>query len=106
MTGRSDDDIAADIAQARSLLEQRRYPMKIITPLELAQVLNEFVDRCTVHESPLPYGMYLAADVAHIINLCDAVCFCRGWQQSRGCRLEMAAAKIFEKTCIYPSKNS
>jgi hypothetical protein len=47
------------------------------------------------------YEEYLCQDIYQIIKVFDAVCFCRGWQQSRGCRLEMAAAKIFEKAIIY-----
>ncbi len=101
MTGRSDDDIAADIAQARWLLEQRRYPMRIITPLEIKEMVDLKYKQYAESGTEYGYEEYLCQDIYQIIKECDAVCFCRGWQQSRGCRLEMAAAKIFEKAIIY-----
>jgi hypothetical protein len=101
MTGRSDADIAADIAQARSLLEQRRYPMEIITPLEIKEKVDLMYAQYYVASAQPDYEEYLCQDIYQIIKECDAVCFCRGWRHSRGCRLEMAAAKIFEKAIIY-----
>lgn len=33
--------------------------------------------------------------------LCDAVYFSRGWEQSKGCRLEHAAAEIYGLKIFY-----
>ena len=32
---------------------------------------------------------------------CDAVYFCRGWEDARGCRLEHEAAEAYGIECIY-----
>ncbi len=32
---------------------------------------------------------------------CDAVYFCRGWEDARGCRIEHEAAKAYGLECFY-----
>ena len=35
------------------------------------------------------------------MSKCEAVFFCKGWENSRGCKLEQAAAKAYHLTLIY-----
>lgn len=40
------------------------------------------------------YAYYIGADIERLL-LCDAICFAKGWKNSRGCRLEHEAARIY-----------
>lgn len=45
-------------------------------------------------ESP-EYFDHIAADLRALAD-CDAIYMCRGWRESRGCRLEHAFARIYQ----------
>lgn len=46
------------------------------------------------------YAALLGRDIEALLG-CDSVCFGRGWHRSRGCRLEMKAARMFDKFIIF-----
>lgn len=46
------------------------------------------------------YSEHMGRDIAVLIE-CDAVVFLRGWEQSKGCMLEFAAAKIYGKEIMF-----
>ena len=46
------------------------------------------------------YAYYMGLDISGLL-LCDAVYFSRGWEQSKGCRLEHAAAEIYGLKIFY-----
>ncbi len=46
------------------------------------------------------YAEHMGNDIAALLT-CDAVLFLDGWGASRGCNLEMEAAKIYGKEIIY-----
>lgn len=46
------------------------------------------------------YAYYMGEDVKELL-MCDAVYFSRGWEQSKGCRLEHAAAEIYGLKIYY-----
>lgn len=46
------------------------------------------------------YAYYMGEDIKELL-LCDAVYFSRGWEQSKGCRLEHAAAEIYGLKIFY-----
>ena len=53
--------------------------------------------------SPNPdatYAEHMGNDIEALL-LCDAVLFMPGWRESKGCRLEHAAAKIYDKQTFY-----
>ena len=43
---------------------------------------------------------YLGISLVDMAN-CDAVYFCRGWEDARGCRIEHEAAEVYGIECIY-----
>lgn len=57
----------------------------VITPFDV----NENEDKDT-------YARKMGNDIEALLE-CDAVCFLEGWQNSDGCMLEFAAAKIYHK---------
>lgn len=58
-----------------------------------------------VYAGPHPgYADYMASDIRLIFD-CDAVCFAWDWQESKGCRLERAAAEIYGKKIMAQAKN-
>ena len=57
----------------------------VITPFDV----NENEDKDS-------YARKMGNDIEVLLE-CDIVCFCEGWQNSDGCMLEFAAAKIYKK---------
>lgn len=48
----------------------------------------------------LSYAEYMGNDIAALLTS-DAVYFCKGWDKSRGCRLEHSAAFEYKISKIY-----
>lgn len=46
-------------------------------------------------------GQYIGADLAVLIDHCDAVYVCKGWERSKGCRVEFAAAEVYDKKVMF-----
>ena len=46
------------------------------------------------------YAEHMGNDIEALL-CCDAVVFLDGWRESKGCRLEHAAAKIYNKLITY-----
>ena len=43
---------------------------------------------------------YLAKSLEHMSTV-NAVYFCKGWENARGCRIEHEVAKAYHITCLY-----
>lgn len=78
-----------DPDQVRSRAEALRETLS--SPL--TQVITPF-DVCP--EKGLTYSQYMGHDIQALLE-CDAIFMADGWQSSRGCRLEHAAALIYGK---------
>ena len=52
------------------------------------------------HSDPDFYEAVIGTDITALL-CCDAVVFLDGWQESKGCTLEHAAAKIYNKLITY-----
>lgn len=61
-----------------------------------AEIITPF-DVCP--ETDKPYSYYMGKDIEALLE-CDAVYFCKGWQDSKGCMAEFAVAKIYDKQII------
>ena len=48
----------------------------------------------------------LLAKSLEYMSLCDAVYFCDGWEDARGCRIEHDAAEEYGLECIYEGKET
>lgn len=45
--------------------------------------------------------LFFLAESLKAMSCCDAVYFCLGWQDARGCRIEHEAAKAYDLEIIY-----
>lgn len=86
ITGRDMGDVAAEAAKAEDAV--RRAGHTPVSPLALE------------HRDPEDYPAVMGTDITALL-VCDAVLFMPGWRDSRGCRLEHAAAYIYGKKIMY-----
>ena len=64
---------------------------------EVAQLGFNPINPLTLTDSGMSYGECIGVDIQELIDSASAVYFCKGWEKSKGCMLEFAAAKIYEK---------
>ncbi len=51
-------------------------------------------------DSNASYAEHMGRDIQALLE-CDAVYFCRGWQDSKGCQAEYEVAKIYDKQMVF-----
>lgn len=51
-------------------------------------------------DSNASYAEHMGRDIQALLE-CDAVYFCRGWQDSKGCQAEYEVAKIYGKQMFF-----
>lgn len=51
-------------------------------------------------DSNASYAEHMGRDIQALLE-CDAVFFCRGWQDSKGCQAEYEVAKIYDKKMVF-----
>lgn len=68
----------------KDIVEKYPKPLQVITPFTVCP------------DSDKPYSYFMGKDIEALLE-CDIVYFCEGWQNSDGCMLEFAAAKIYKK---------
>ena len=96
MAGKTDEEIAAAREKTIAALEARGY-----------QVVNTlFTDEWYSKESMESRGVeriplcFLAKSLENM-SLCDAAYFCKGWESTRGCKIEHDAAVAYGLDIIY-----
>ena len=86
ITGHDIEEVEARCIFAKSVLKKKgRMP---VSPLDID------------HSDPDFYEAVIGTDITALL-CCDAVVFLDGWQESKGCTLEHAAAKIYNKLITY-----
>ena len=94
MLGKSEGEIIATRDKAAKLLENRGY-----------EVVNTFfVDEWYSQdnmEGVVEPPLYFLAKSLEKMSYCDAVYFCKGWEDARGCRIEHEVALSYGYTIIY-----
>lgn len=96
MGGKNDDEIVFTREKAIKALEEKGYSV----------VNTLFTDEWYNHKSMEERGVvniplcFLAKSLEKM-SLCDAVYFCKGWENARGCRIEHAAAEAYGLVLIY-----
>ena len=96
MAGKTDEEIIATREKAIKVLESKGY--ELVNTLFTDEWYNkENMEKRGVVQSPL---CFLAKSLDHM-SLCDAVYFCKGWENARGCRIEHEAAKAYGLEIIY-----
>ena len=86
ITGHDIEQVDARLAFAKAVLEKKGHTP--VSPLELD------------HKDPEFYEAVIGTDITALLT-CDAVLFLDGWTASRGCNLEMEAARIYDKKIIF-----
>lgn len=51
-------------------------------------------------ELMLPYSQLMGKDIAALLE-CSAILLCKGWEKSKGCRLEKATADIYDLEVLF-----
>ena len=75
------------ICTEKQIVERHHKPLQVITPFVVCP------------ESDKPYSYYMGKDIEALLE-CDAVYFCKGWQNSKGCMAEFEVANIYGKEII------
>jgi hypothetical protein len=76
------------MSRALSIKEKLMDGYWAITPFDICSDLTQ------------PYSYFMGEDIKELLE-CDAVYFAKGWEKSRGCRLEHSAAEIYGKEILY-----
>lgn len=96
MAGKTDEEIITTREKAIKVLESKGY--ELVNTLFTDEWYNkENMEKRGVVQIPL---CFLAKSLDHM-SLCDAVYFCKGWENARGCRIEHEAAKAYGLEIIY-----
>lgn len=65
------------------------------------EVINPF----EIYHSPdASYGQMLGADIATLIEYCNAIFLCKGWRESHGCKIEKFVAETMGMKIIYEER--
>lgn len=95
MNGKTDDQIILQKQSAEAKLKELGY-----------EVLNTFFDDDWTNKDHLQstYANIPVAFLARSIDgmaKCDAVYFCKGWEDARGCKIEHSIAEAYGLTIFY-----
>ena len=86
ITGHNIEEVEARCIFAKAVLKRKGHTP--VSPLD-------------VSDNPdASYAEHMGRDISALLD-CDAVVFLDGWQESKGCTLEHAAAKIYNKLITY-----
>lgn len=96
MAGKTDEEIAATREKAIKRLEASGYEV-VNTLFTDEWYSNENMKERGVVQIPL---CFLAKSLENM-SLCHTAYFCKGWEQTRGCRIEHDAAKAYGLEIIY-----
>lgn len=96
MAGKSEAEIAATREHAIKELEGMGYTV-INTLFTDAWYSDEAMSKRGVVNRPLTF---FAKSVENM-SLCNAAYFCKGWENTRGCKLEHAVAEAYGLDIIY-----
>lgn len=100
MGGRSDEEIAATREQAIAALKAMGY--QVIDTLFSDDDFNAFMRHCGLDGVNRPLAFLAMSTVA--MSYCDAVYFCEGWSDARGCVIEHQAAESYGIKCIHDGR--
>ena len=96
MAGKSEEEIKETREKAIKVLEEKEY--EIVNTLFTDEwYSDEKMKERGVTQTPL---CFLAKSLEKM-SLCHVVYFCKGWEQTRGCRLEHEAAVAYGLDIIY-----
>lgn len=96
MASKTDEKNTATREKAIKVLEEKGY--KVVNTLFTDEwYSNAFLTERGVAQIPV----YFLAKSLEAMSLCNAVYFCKGWENARGCRIEHDVAKAYGLEVIY-----
>lgn len=96
MAGKTDEEIVATRDAAIKVLEEKGY--EVVNTLFTDEWYNkDQMEKRGVVQIPL---CFLAKSLENM-SLCHIVYFCKGWENTRGCRLEHDAASAYGLETFY-----
>lgn len=96
MAGKSEEEIVATRERAIKVLESKGYEI-VNTLFSDEWYSQENMKKRGVVQIPL---CFLAKSLENM-SLCHVAYFCKGWEKTRGCRIEHEAAKEYGLTVLY-----
>lgn len=97
MRGRTDEEIAKDIAVAKSKLSEMAQENQ-----EYIIYIDNFVKVSSDMDIKNPStSMWCLGGAIQKMSECDAIYFCPGWQEARGCVIERHIAVLYGLTRLY-----
>lgn len=96
MAGKTDEEIRETRERAIKALEEQGYEV-VNTLFTDEWYSDESIKERGVVQIPL---CFLAKSLENM-SLCHAAYFCKGWEKTRGCRIEHEAARAYGLTVIY-----
>lgn len=96
MAGKTQAEIVATREKAITALKERGYEIVNTLFTDEWYCIEKMTERGVVH-IPL---CFMAKSLANM-SLCHAAYFCKGWENSRGCKFEHEAAKAYGVEVIY-----
>ena len=96
MAGKTDEEIIETRERAIKALEEQGYEV-VNTLFTDEWYSNKSMKERGVVQIPL---CFLAKSLENM-SLCHAAYFCKGWEKTRGCRIEHEAARAYGLTVIY-----
>lgn len=95
MAGKTEEEIKETRERAIQVLREKGY--EIVNTLFTDEWYKESMEERGVVQIPL---CFLAKSLESM-SLCHAVYFCKGWENTRGCRIEHDAAVAYGLDVIY-----
>ena len=96
MNGKTEEEIVATREKAIKVLETQGYEL-VDTYFNDEWSRKENMEAEGVIQIPVRF----LAKALEKMSLCDAVYFCKGWEQARGCRIEHEVAVAYGLNVIY-----
>ena len=96
MAGKTDEEIVATREKAIQALETKGYEVVNTLFTDEWYSKESMTERGVVHIS-----LCFFAKSLENMSLCHAAYFCKGWENTRGCRIEHDAAVAYELEIIY-----
>lgn len=98
MAGKTEEEIVATREKAKAYLEETGH-IFVNTLFSDEWYSKDAMAERGVVQIPL---CFLAKSLENM-SLCDVVYFCKGWEQTRGCKIEHEVAKVYGMKIIYES---
>lgn len=91
-----EDDVFIRADRAKTLIKW--FGMEPVCPLE---VNDQNKDNIDTHNNDV--AKFMGNDIRILIGECDAVFVCNGWENSKGCNVEIECAKQYKKDIFWES---